>query len=204
MKKLTEDFEARFRAGDTPWEDPRPWPGLEPLLARFVAPGARVLDVGCGLGTNAFHLVALGYQVLGIDVSPTAIAGACAKRDAAGLACELRVADFLADDCGRHDVVLDRGCLHGFADAEGRRSFARAARRSLVPGGLWIDVSGSADNGDLPEEVLAHGLPRLSLRDLALAAEEDFEAVEIRPGRYGTTPETDFRAWIAVFRRRSG
>jgi SAM-dependent methyltransferase len=77
MRQIPDDFEARFRARDTPWEDPQPW-----LFARLVPSGARILDVGCGLGTNALRLAALGHRVLGVDVSPTAIEQALVRRGA--------------------------------------------------------------------------------------------------------------------------
>ena len=203
IRQLTDDFELRFRTGDTPWEDPQPWRGLDQLFARFVPAGARVLDVSCGLGTNALRLAALGYRVLGVDVSPTAIEQAQLQRTAAGLDCEFRRADFLADEFGIFDVVFDRGCLHGFADAAGRASFAAAVAAALPPGGLWIDVSGSRDNGDSLDAVRELALPRLRLFDLAAAAEMCFEAVEITQSVYGATPDTDVPAWSGVFRRRS-
>ncbi len=202
MRQLTDDFELRFRTGDTPWEDPQPWQGLDHLFKRFASPGAQVLDVGCGLGTNALRLAALGYGVLGVDVSPTAIEQAQLRRAAAGVDCEFRCADFLAGELGVFDVVFDRGCLHGFADADGRSSFAAAVAAALPPGGLWLDVSGSADNRDSVDTVRELALPRLSLSDLAAASEAHFEAVEITQAVYGATPETDFRAWQGVFRRR--
>lgn len=136
MRQLTADFDARFRCGDTPWEEPHPWHGLEALFARYVPAAARVLDVGCGLGTNALRLAALGYHVLAIDVSATAIAAAKARALAADSSCEFRCADLLSGGLGPAEVAFERGCLHSFADAEGRASFARALAESLVPGGL--------------------------------------------------------------------
>ncbi|MFF1512016.1 class I SAM-dependent methyltransferase [Streptomyces sp. NPDC058326] len=39
-------------------------------------PGARVLDLGCGSGGNLAHLVALGAEAVGVDISPVQVAKA--------------------------------------------------------------------------------------------------------------------------------
>lgn len=43
------------------------------LLDRCFAPGTRVLDVGCGTGTDAWHLAARGVRVIGVDPSAAMI-----------------------------------------------------------------------------------------------------------------------------------
>lgn len=45
-------------------------------------------------------------------------------------------------------------------------------------------------------------LPRLTLADLAAAAEPHFEAVEITQGVFGQVPDNDSQARVGVFRRR--
>ncbi|MFG3017861.1 class I SAM-dependent methyltransferase [Streptomyces sp. NPDC048254] len=44
-----------------------------------VAPGARVLDLGCGKAGNAAHLAALGMHAVGVDVSPKQLTAARAR-----------------------------------------------------------------------------------------------------------------------------
>jgi SAM-dependent methyltransferase len=39
------------------------------VSALGLAPGARVLDVGCGPGRHAYALAALGFEVVGVDIS---------------------------------------------------------------------------------------------------------------------------------------
>ena len=42
-------------------------------VARHFPPGARILDIGCGLGREAFALYNLGFEVVGIDISKEVI-----------------------------------------------------------------------------------------------------------------------------------
>lgn len=87
----------------------------ESLLSAH-APGARVLEYGCGPGSRAFHLARNGADVLGIDISPVAIEQATERGRAEGLEqrLEFRVLDAesldLPDDS--FDVVCGSGILH--------------------------------------------------------------------------------------------
>ena len=46
----------------------------EQWVIRQFPPGAKILDVGCGLGREAFALADLGFDVVGIDISKEVIA----------------------------------------------------------------------------------------------------------------------------------
>jgi methyl halide transferase len=201
MRQLTDDWQERYLNGDVPWEDPTPWPSLERTFARFVKKGVRVLDVGCGLGINTIHLAELGYEVIGIDISELAIARATQRGTPSG--CQFRVLDFMEDVFTGVDAVFDRGCFHSFSDAAGRKSFANRAFAALRVDGLWINVSGSAENGESSEEIQEMKLPRLGLRDIAEAVEQFFQVVEIQRAPFGTSAgKTDFDAFVSVLRRR--
>lgn len=77
-------------ASRVPWADCRP----NPMLVRWlnsdapglVRPGSRAVVVGCGLGDDVAELARRGYDVVGFDVSPTAVKWAtrrhpgCAQR----------------------------------------------------------------------------------------------------------------------------
>ena len=45
----------------------------EKEVARYFPYSARILDIGCGLGREAFELAKLGYKVVGIDISEEVI-----------------------------------------------------------------------------------------------------------------------------------
>ncbi|WP_242879407.1 bifunctional 2-polyprenyl-6-hydroxyphenol methylase/3-demethylubiquinol 3-O-methyltransferase UbiG [Butyrivibrio sp. INlla16] len=41
----------------------------EKSVSKLFSPGSRILDIGCGLGREAFALHDLGFEVVGIDIS---------------------------------------------------------------------------------------------------------------------------------------
>src|SRR5262249_25794605 len=58
-----------------------------------LAPGDRVLDVGCGPGRHALALARRGYEVVGVDLSPDFIALAREAADTEGLPATFEVVD---------------------------------------------------------------------------------------------------------------
>jgi SAM-dependent methyltransferase len=100
---------------------------------------ARVLDVCCGVGRHAAALAALGYDVLGIDVSHAALAAARERAPGA----EFRALDMRRVDSldGRRDAVM---CLWqsfgGFTDEVNRSVLGGMARTLRARGRLLLDV----------------------------------------------------------------
>jgi SAM-dependent methyltransferase len=58
-----------------------------------LAPGARVLDQGCGIGSLSIGLAARGMRMLGIDQSEPYVLRAEAEAQRLGLDCEFQHAD---------------------------------------------------------------------------------------------------------------
>lgn len=106
---------------------------VERFLADAVAPGARVLDVGCGPGHLTRGLEA-SVEVVGLDVSPEMVALAREGRPSG----TYRVHSYrqpVPPELGRFDVALAVGCLD-FCDDLGRVLGHLSA--ALKPGGRLL------------------------------------------------------------------
>lgn len=204
IKQWIVDWDAKFREGDTPWEDDEPSDTMQDLFTAYVAEGSTVFEIGCGTGVNALQLSAMGYDVTASDVSPEAVRMTLESARRKGLSLTGFQFDVINDDPPerQYDVVFDKGCLHSFATHDGRLHFAGKVHEILKPGGLWINISGSADNDDDPIEAARYGYPRLALSHLAQAFESLFEVIEIRRCSYGKMPSTRFMAWASVLQSR--
>ncbi|HZD32938.1 MAG TPA: class I SAM-dependent methyltransferase, partial [Candidatus Angelobacter sp.] len=71
-------------------------------------PGMKVLDVGCGTGSQAIPAARMGAKVTGIDIAPNLLAQAAARAHVERVKIELREVDVedLPFEDGAFDVVL--------------------------------------------------------------------------------------------------
>lgn len=114
---------------------------LEPIRARQFEllgdlTGKRVLEVGCGVGTESIELARRGASVLGVDLAPSLVEEARRRASALGetghLEFAVRPAESLADDGEQFDVVWGNGVLHHLD----LRLFKNALKSLLRPGGI--------------------------------------------------------------------
>ena len=104
------------------------------------APIKRVLDLGCGTGGHAIPLSRRGYDVTGIDISPTMLDQAREKADAADCKITLHQGDVRDVDAGGvFDAVISMFAVVGYQteDSDLVAMFA-TARRHLSPRGLFL------------------------------------------------------------------
>ena len=66
-------WETRYLEGRTAWDRGEPSPALALGLAEMPAPPARVLIPACGRGYEIAELARRGYDVTGVDFSPSAV-----------------------------------------------------------------------------------------------------------------------------------
>jgi len=137
------------------WHLSGPSPELLQALADGWLPASgSALDVGCGVGSEAAHLHAIGWRVVGLDLSAVALAGAAIRNRgpvylrADLLRTPLRSSTF--------DACLDRGCFH-YLEPQDRAGYAAELRRVLRPGGrllLRASLRAAGVRNDIDENVI--------------------------------------------------
>jgi SAM-dependent methyltransferase len=130
---------------------------VQERLRPLFSPGARVLDLGCGTGEDAFFLASQGVDVHGIDVSPAMIDKAREKAEnraapRGSVQFEVRAAEDLDSMEGVFDGAYSNfGALNGTSLS----AVGRALRSRLRPGApLALCVIGSRPFPGRAEEAL--------------------------------------------------
>jgi SAM-dependent methyltransferase len=196
-----EELYAAGRAGSVavPWNREQP----QPLLAGWTreraldGTGLRAVVVGCGLGADAEHVAALGYDTVAFDVSGTAVDLARGRHP--GSTVRYVVADLLAlppDWIGAHDLVVEVYTVQALPEPPRRRAIGEVARL-VAPGGTLVVVAAARGDAD-PEP---DGPPWPLTRDEVEAfATGDLSAVAVN--RIPDQDDPAFARWLAEFRRR--
>ncbi|HRA74688.1 MAG TPA: methyltransferase domain-containing protein [Propionicimonas sp.] len=209
MTEPAEFWEARYSGSDGVWSG-----RVNPTMAEVAAdlPPGRALDLGCGEGGDVLWLAERGWQVTGVDISPTAVARGRAAAAAAGLP-EGQVR-FVADDLasfaadGEYDLVT--ACfLQSPVELNRSGALVRAAAR-IAPGGHLLVVTHAApppwasalNHEHHPQQFLS---PEQEIAALALS-DTDWQTVraEIRT-RSATGPDgrsADLHDAVVLLRRR--
>ena len=134
-------------------------PALDGMLPRLEA-GARVADVGCGVGFSTLIMAEAfpNSEFIGYDLHQPSINEANAHAAAHGLAGRVRFEAIPAKDIeGRDfDLITMFDCLHDMGDPRG---CARHMRGLLTEDGAWMLVEPIA--GDQPEENIGNPVSRL-------------------------------------------
>jgi SAM-dependent methyltransferase len=193
------DWNENYATESTPWDSGEPDPHLVELVESGELEPGRLLEIGCGTGTNAIWLAERGFDVTAFDVAPLAIEKAGTKAGAAGSHARFLVHDVLAAPApgGPYDLVFDRGVFHVFDDAADRARFAERVAEALRVGGRWLSLAGSTEG-----PARDHGPPRRSARDLVGAAEPHLAIVGLRASEFSDDLPSTVLAWVLLARRR--
>ena len=125
-----------------------PWNSETPpdALVRIVQDGkvrpCKTIDLGCGAGNYAIYLAGLGFDVTGVDSSPTAIKIAKEHGKKQGARCGFIVADLLGDlheVTGTFDFAYDWEFLHHIFP-EDRETYIKNVHKITNPGATYFSV----------------------------------------------------------------
>lgn len=125
-----------------PWNIETPPRALVELVESGKVKPCKAIDLGCGAGNYAIYLASKGFDVTGIDVSPTAIGIAKENARKKGVRCKFIVADVLGDlheIKETFDLAYDWELLHHIFPDE-REKYVENVRRLLNPGGRYLSV----------------------------------------------------------------
>ena len=143
---------------------------FDQILRGRILPGMTILDAGCGFGRNLVYFLNEGYNVLGADADPGAIAAVrhlARSLPAANFRVEAIERMSFPDACA--DVVLSSAVLHFARDDAHFHAMLQGSWRTLRPGGLFFCRLASSigmEHQIQPIEGRRHLLPDGSVRYL--------------------------------------
>jgi len=136
------EWQRRYEANDTPWDKGVPCPALADFLREQSMTG-RVLVVGCGRGHDARAIAAqANTSVVGLDLSPTAVAQAQARTPPEMANLTFIAGNFFelpADLLGAFDWVVEHTCFCAI-DPRHRPDYAAGAASALRTGGKFFAI----------------------------------------------------------------
>ncbi|WP_199254384.1 methyltransferase domain-containing protein [Mycolicibacterium mengxianglii] len=139
------DWDGAYKGDSENFQGPPPWNIGEPQpeLAALIGDGkvhGEVLDAGCGYAELSLALAAQGFTVVGIELTPTAVAAARQAAQERGL----ENATFVQDDItsftgfdGRFDTIIDSTLFHSLP-VEARDAYQRAVFAAAAPGATYF------------------------------------------------------------------
>lgn len=178
------DWDSAYR-GEGVFEGPPPWNIGEPQpeLAALIRDGkvrSDVLDAGCGYAELSLALAAEGYTVVGVDITPTAIAAATKAAEEPGLSnasfVQADITSFSGYD-GRFNTVIDSTLFHSLP-VEGRDGYLRSVHQAAAPGANYYVLVFA--KGAFPPDA-EQGPNTVDEDELRAAVSKHWEIDEIRP-----------------------
>ncbi|MEE9444264.1 MAG: methyltransferase domain-containing protein [Cocleimonas sp.] len=105
-------WESRYQAGTTGWDRGNTSANLNYWLENSLLKPCRILVPGCGNGYEVLTLVKLGFDVVAIDIAPSAIDNLRAMLDKESLDAELVLGDFFTwNPKEKFDAIFEQTSL---------------------------------------------------------------------------------------------
>ena len=144
MRKYYEAYDDRYRqvhAHDLCWAAREPSPIVMEVIRKLeISPQAQILEIGCGEGRDAIHLLAKGYDLTATDISPEAIRF-CREQDPCHEA-HYQVFDCIGGELPRKfDFIYAVAVIHMLVEPEDRLAFYRSIGKHLKETGKALVCS---------------------------------------------------------------
>ncbi len=170
---VADFWRTRYQENNTPWDLGEPASPFVHLLDGQGAqlPPGRIVVVGCGRGHDTAFFGRRGFDALGLDIAPEAIAIA---KELYGDVASFEVADIFDSDLRykeTFDYVAEHTLFCAISPAR-RQAYVDAVYRLLKPGGIYIGILWAHNQPDGPpykttrEEVLSFFEPFFKIRQL--------------------------------------
>jgi SAM-dependent methyltransferase len=200
------DWNQRYIDSNTPWDSGRPSLGLISLLEEGKIKPCRMLEFGCGTGTNAIYLAQLGFDVTAVDLSEVALDRARAKAKEANVSIKFIQADLTAppDLGGPFPFVFDRGTYH-IVRSVNLTAFQKTLESVVAPDGYYVVLAGNANVGVADDK----GPPTVRAQELCSELEGDsFNLLQLQQAHFDGViidgREFSPLAWFALLQKRQG
>lgn len=112
------------------------------ILEKYVQ-GKKALDYGAGTGISAAFLQKLGFNVVGVDVSPEMLAEAASL--CPDISFDLVQDGKIPNESGTYDLVFSGWVLFELGTEQAIVAYLKEAARVLKPEGRFVAVTGSQD-----------------------------------------------------------
>ena len=194
--EYAEDISRCYAAETPPWDSGRPSSELIRVVEAGRFPGATVLEMGCGTGTNAVELARRGYRVTAVDLAASAVEKGRAKAIRAGVPVDFRVGDLTQVELGGpYDCLFDLGLYHGIRDRD-LAGVCEALQRVSRRGTLWLSLAGNA------KEIAPEGPPVVTEAEFRNELEPLFRILDVHEFRFDLRPDFRPLAWSILMERR--
>ncbi|MEB3338644.1 MAG: methyltransferase domain-containing protein [Leptolyngbyaceae bacterium] len=188
MSVATSEFwEQRYQEGTTRWDLGQAAPTFVNWLQSPTAPPpGRLAVLGCGRGYEALLFASFGFEVMGFDFAPSAIAAATSLATSTHSSAQFLQRDIFSlteEFAGAFDYVVEHTCFCAIAP-EQRAAYVNLVSSLLRPGGELLGLfftharPGGPPFGSTPTEIRQYFEPKFKI----LALEPALDSVSSRQG----------------------
>ena len=194
---------------EIPWNMETPPELLVELVDSGKVQPCKAIDLGCGAGNYAIYLAGRGFEVAGVDCSPTAIKIAKENAEGKDAKCSFFVADVVGelDEVNQTwDFVYDWGLLHHIFP-EQRQKYVDNVSRILNPKGKYLSLcfsekdAGFGGSGKYRKTLLGSILYFSCEDELRKLFVPNFRIIDLRTVEIGGKFESHFFNYVFMERK---